>query len=126
MRCADENCLGRDPAFRVHRLAHRFDQRPADAQGVDAHQGHALLAVVEDRRPDLARIVQRAVECLAVSAGLLHADVGRDVAFGKADLEQRFRRSRPNGSDSLARKQHDTNCTSEEVEKGRFIAENPL
>ena len=60
---------------------------PRDEEEVDAHEGDARPAVVEDRSAHLARVVERAVETFPVAAGCLHADVGRDVALGEAGLE---------------------------------------
>ena len=62
-------------------------QPPRHDQRIHAHQGRAHPAVVEHGRPDLAGVVKTAVKSLAVSAGLLHADVRRDVALGEAGLE---------------------------------------
>ncbi len=115
MRSADKNCLGGDAAFLVDRFTDGFHQGPTNGQGVDAHQGHATLAVVEDRRPDLARIVQGAVESLAISAGLLHADVGRDVALGKADFRQRLRRGRRSVGRTKAQDNRRGNCCDQEA-----------
>ena len=64
------------------------DRLAADEQGVDADDGDPRGAVVEDRGADLAGVVEFGVVRLAVAAGLLHADLRRDVALGEADLEQ--------------------------------------
>ena len=94
MQGADENGLRRDTAPGVDRLPHRRHHWLANDQGVDADQGHPLLAVVEHGRPDFARIVQDSVEYLAVSAGPFHADLRRDVTFGEPDFQQRLGRRR--------------------------------
>src|SRR5207244_3010316 len=58
--------------------------------GVDADEGDAPVAVVEDGRPHLAGVVQRLVIRLAVAAGRLRADLRRDVALGETYLESGF------------------------------------
>ena len=70
-------------------LADLVDGLAVDEQRVEADQGDAVLAVVENGRADLAGIVQGAVIRLAVAAGGLGADLRRDVAFGEPGLEDR-------------------------------------
>ncbi len=120
MRRTDQNRLGGDAAFFVNRLTDGFHQGPTDGQGVDADQGNALLSVVEDRRPDFARIVQRLVERLAVSAGLFHTDVRRDVALRKPDFQQRFRCSGPSVDGPKAGKQRYDDRTSQNGKAATF------
>ena len=57
MRRADEDGLAGMPQRRWIPLAGCQRRLAADDQGVDADQRHALVSVVEHRRPDLARIV---------------------------------------------------------------------
>ncbi len=84
----------RDAGLLGDGLADVLDGLAMDEQRIEADEGDAVGAVVEDARPHLAGVVQRAMIGLAVAAGRLGADLGRDVAFGEAGLEDRRRRSR--------------------------------
>ena len=65
-----------------------LDRLTADEERVDADDGDPLLAVVEDRRAGLARVVERPMISLAVSAGLLHADRGEMSRSAKPALKR--------------------------------------
>jgi hypothetical protein len=87
VRSADEYSLRQDAAAVQNRLPHLQHQVPRDHQGIDAHQRSPHLAVVENGRPDLALIVEAAMKGFAITAGLLHAQFRRNIAFRKAGLE---------------------------------------
>ena len=90
VRRADQDRRFGNAAAAVDLAPHLFDRLAADQQRIESDDGHALAAIVPDRGPHLARIVQRAMKRLAVSARLLHADLGRDVTLGKPDLERQW------------------------------------
>ena len=65
-----------------------------DGQRVQADQGHAAAAVIEDDGLRLARVVERAVIGFSVASGGFHAEGRCDVAFREARLEHRCGRLR--------------------------------
>ncbi len=87
MRCADQDGLSRDADPGRDGAADFLDRVAADAQRVDPDDGHSIATIVEHRGSYLAGVVQRSVVRLAIAAGRLHADLGRDVPLGEAGLE---------------------------------------
>src|SRR5689334_1649002 len=85
---ADQDCFFRYPAAAVDFAPHLFDDLTANEQRIEADHRHPLAAVIPNGGSDLARIMQRAMKGLAVSARLFHADFWRDVSFGKSDLQR--------------------------------------
>src|SRR5207248_4790756 len=85
---ADQNRLLVEAAALMDLSPDFLDRLATDNQRIQADDGDAVLSIVPNRGPHLARIVQRTVKRLAITARLLHADFGRNVALGKADLER--------------------------------------
>ena len=89
MRGADEDGPRLDPASLLNRRPDGLNCRATDEERIDADDRHAGLAIVKHHRADLAGIVKRLVVSLAVPAGLLHADRGRDISFREPGFETR-------------------------------------
>ena len=87
MGSANQDRFGSNATLLVDRFSDGLDKRTPHQQGIDPDQGNASLSVIEHGRSDFTRIVDRSVIRLAVTARLLHANLGSDVTFGKTDLE---------------------------------------
>ena len=81
MRSADHHVADTRGGF--HQTTNLLDRLAADHQGVDADERHALLAIVEDARTHLARVVDFLRIDLPIVTRHFHADVGSDVAIGE-------------------------------------------
>ena len=77
-----------------HQTADLLHRLATDHQGVDADEGHPLLAVVEDARTYLARIVDLLRVDLPVVARDFHADFGSDIAIGEPHADAGLGRRR--------------------------------
>src|SRR5262249_32280262 len=89
VRGAQQDRAFRDAGLCRDGLADVCDSLAVDEQSVEADEGDAILAVVQDGDARLARVMQRLVGRPAVAARRLAADGGRDVALGEAGLEGR-------------------------------------
>jgi len=78
-------------------------ERSRHHEGIDADERYPRRAVVEYHCPHLTWVVQLLMKDLAVAARLLHTDRRRDVALGKARL-QNLRRAGLLRLDARARK----------------------
>ena len=88
MRRADEDGVrwnARSLSDGLARVQHHF---AANSQAVNPYNCDAIPAIVHYDRSHLAGIVKTAVIRLPISAGLLHADLWRDVSLGEAGFHR--------------------------------------
>ncbi len=88
VRRADEDMRFGNAAPLVDATSDDFDRFAADEQGVDADDGGPRRAVVPHRGADLTGVVEFRVVRLAVTAGLLHADLGVTSRSAKPTLSK--------------------------------------
>ena len=87
VRRANHHVRRRNAAAFLDRFTRRQDGFAANHQGINPDERDAFRAVIEDRRPHLARIVYAARISFAIIPRHLHADVRRDVALRKTGLK---------------------------------------
>ena len=102
----------------LHQSADLHHRLAADHQGVDAHECHALLPIVEDARTHLARVVDLLRVDLPVIARDLHADVGRDVAIGEPHADAGLGRRRGEECDGSQDQQGMAETESGKTDRG--------
>ena len=123
MRGADHH-VG-DARRGLHQGADLLHRLTPDQQGVDAHERHALLAVVEHARADLAGVVDLLRVDLPVVARDFHADPRRDVPFGEAYADAGLGRRRGEKRDTGQHQQGMTETESGRTHEGmsRYVGE---
>src|SRR5688572_8184521 len=89
MRCAEQDTIcGQSGSF-LHELAGRVHGLTTKRQGVNSHDGHALLPVVEYCGPYFRWIMDYFAEGLSISAGVLHSGIREDFEIREPSFELR-------------------------------------
>ena len=84
VRGTDEDGFGEKVGFSGDSFSNFCDLLLHDDEGVEADHGDSFLSIIEDNSASFAGVVKLLVECLPVSTGSLHADVGRNVDVGES------------------------------------------
>jgi hypothetical protein len=77
-----------DAAALLNLLPRCFDHASRDHDGVCTDQRHPGLAIIKNDGPHFARVVKSGEVSGKVISGILHTNVGSDVAFGETGLEE--------------------------------------